>query len=606
MTSIQLPARDERVVDTSVADRRRPRLTEVLTIGSVAAFLLVWALPVTHGTGGRAAWALGLGVVSLLPALLLVRPWSRVPLWLTALAMAPAAAGLVVCLTAPTGFDGLDETAGLAYAGGAFLVVRGWVDGHSTRRQLVLVVLALAGLEQFTQAYLPWWGGGSVRTLMTGTFYWHNQYAAFILGTGLVAGVLAVRGSGPARLAGWLVAPWCFASLLFAGSRAGLATFAVCWLLVIGLSVRDRRGRVASLVLLGVALALATLLTSPLLMADSGWFSSTVQAREADESVEGNGQARLVFWRATVELGSHRPLTGAGFDSFGGAGSARMPAEAGLSTYAHNGYLQAFSDGGLLLALAICGAVGATLLVGARWLLAGARRRAGDGSAVAVPVALLALALHAGVDFDWAYPSLVVLFAILAALLPSAPATARARPGSSLLGAVLVLALVSGALPAALRASGLHAADAPVPRWAAPVAALVPVHGALDWLPAAGVCRNELASGRTPAVREHGSRCAAEAAEDDPGLQLLRARAMVLDGHTAAGLASAAEVVSRYGERRPMLRVLYADTLGAAGQVDSAVSVLQDLRAELLSRGLTSQARAVEQVLSRHGSSVTS
>ncbi len=80
-----------------------------------------------------------------------------------------------------------------------------------------------------------------------------------MVGAGVLAGVLAVRAHGALRIVGWVTAPWCLAGLLFAGSRAGLGTFLVVWLVVIVLSFIDSRGRVAALALVAVALGLAHL-----------------------------------------------------------------------------------------------------------------------------------------------------------------------------------------------------------------------------------------------------------------------------------------------------------------------------------------------------------
>jgi O-antigen ligase len=600
MTSLLAPLADPRAEGTT--ERRdapeldaEPRRRQVLGIASsvsVVAAILVWALPVTHGTGGRASWVLATGLLSLLPALVLVRPWRTVPTWQLMVALSPAAAAVTVCLTAPTGFDGLDEAAAYVYCAGLFVVVRGWAS-DGLRRRAVLLLLALVGLEQFTQAYLPWWGSGNVSTMMTGTFYWHNQFAAFMLGTGLVAAVLAVRGSGLLRTVGWVVAPFCIAALLFSGSRASLAILVACWLILTLLSVLDRRGRLAVVTLAVAGVGLATVLSSPWFMDTSGLPTSTVQAREADQSAEGNGRSRLYLWRAAVEVGLEQPVTGAGFDSFAGAGSVHMPADQTMSIYAHNGYLQALSDGGLVLMGAVVAATGAPAVAALRLLW---RRRRGDELlAVAVPLSLLALLLHTSVDFDWAYPSLLALFAVLSALLPGDTGTARSTSRSWAAVALLVV-LVLASVPAATRASGLRATAAGVPPWLSPVAAVLPVHGTLDWLPASGPCRLELTAADA-STRRHGLRCTAAAAEHDPGLQLSRAGSMVANGSVHAGLALADEVLREYGARRPSLVLRHAVVLAEAGRRAAALEELTRLRARYVAGDMNDQVDQVDLVI---------
>lgn len=575
-------------------DRARTSPGGHLATATVVLALLGWAVPLTHGSGGRDPWALGLALVLLAPALLATRPWRVLPGWQLLLAVTPGLVAISVCLTAPTGWDGLDEVATLVYAGLLAVVVRAWATSR-WRRHALLAVLALVGLEQFYQSYVPWWGGGNVYRLMVGTFFWHNQFSAFMVGTGVLAGVLAVRGHGALRIVGWVTAPWCFAGLLFAGSRAGLATFLVVWLVVVVLAFVDRRGRVAVLALVAVALGLATLLASPLLMEDSGSPFATLQGRESQESVEGNGKARLAFWEVAVDLGAEHPLTGAGFDSFGGA-SVRLPEGVTAATHVHNGYLQAFSDGGGPLLAALALATGIPLLAGLRAIASRSRRRDDEVLAIGVPLAMLALILHSGVDFDWSYPSLL---AILAGLV--VPGRERAAPPGTVwprAAAIVAVALLLVSVPAAVRASGLRASAAEVPLWAQPVTSVVPSSGHLSWLPAASVCRSMLRGGDQADLRT-ALDCTERAAADNPGLQMDRAKALVVTGRPDAGTALAAAVAGAYAERRPMLLLGQADVLVTAGRVEAARAILLRLRTVLATTGSDGARATVEDALRR-------
>jgi len=526
-----------------------------------------------------------------------------VPLSHVLMAVAPALAALLVCLTSPTGFDGLDEFAALAYATGLYLAVRGWaVDG--ARRRLVLVAVALAGLEQFAQAYLAWWGGGVVSRMMVGTFSWHNPFAAYMVGTGIVAVVLAVRARGRARLVGWVVAPWLLAALAFAGSRAALGAFALGYVIVVVLAFMDRRGRIGVLAVVAAAWAVAAVLASPLLMENPGAVTRTFADREASQSLEGNGQARLVLWRAAWELGRSHPFTGAGFDSFAGAGSVHVPAETTMSSFAHNGYLQAFSDGGTVLLVAITAATALPLIGGARAVV---RRRRGtsDVEAVAATAGMIGLVLHSGVDFDWSYPSLVALFAILAALVPGRTGTTAVRSDRTgraagtwatrtVWGGVALLLVV--ALPASARGSGLAYPALEPPAWVSAADLGVPTSAHLAWLPAMSPCRSELGTVQRQVV-ERALTCTASAARDDPALAVSRARAYVVLGQESVGLRIAADEIAEWGSRRPLLRYGYALVLLEAGEVDQAEKEIDRLRAELRARNMTYQQISVEQGL---------
>lgn len=530
---------------------------------------------------------LSLGLLSLVPAFVLLRVWRHVPLREAFLAFLPSLAIVVVCLTAPTRWDGLDELATWSYGGGMFVAVRAYLArGLPARRWVVLIVLMLAGLEQFTQAYLPWWGGGSVARRMVGTFYWHNQFAAFLLAIGLVALVLAARGHGAVRLTGWLVTPWCVAAVLFSGSRASIGLFALLSGVALVIALIDRRGRIATVAVLALGVGLSSLLSSPLLMEQSGSAAATVEAREAEQSAAGNGMARLEYWRAAVLLGSERPVTGAGFDTFATAGAARMPTAATASPFVHNGFLQAFSDGGLLLLVTTIVATGLPTAVAARSL---ARRRCRDRDPVsgpAVALGALALMLHSAVDFDWVYPSLLALLAILFAVAMSAagPVTRNTDPVRSI-GWVLVAALLVVAVPAASRASALRATELQVPAWVVVSSLGVPVRGDADWLPNGARCRDGLFSS-DPLVLRDSLRCSAAAAMLDPSLELLRAGAEVELGQEEAGIRRGRRVIAEHASERPMLRVAFARVLRAAGHESAALTQLRLARTTLVERGL--------------------
>jgi O-antigen ligase len=100
------------------------------------------------------------------------------------------------------------------------------------------------------------------------------------------------------------------------------------------------------------------------------------------------------------------------------------------SPLAHNDYLQAFAEGGLLLGLpflAACVLIGIGLL---RVLRSRVHRRAFDVR-TGLAVGALALMAHAAVDFDWTYPALLILFAVVAALA-IAPVLRRPEQAGSL------------------------------------------------------------------------------------------------------------------------------------------------------------------------------
>lgn len=413
---------------------------------SVGATLLWWATVLTWGTGGRDPRVLSYGCLLLAVSLLLVRPWQRTGRTATVLALWLAAAPVVVVLTAPTGWAGAPVAASYTFASLLFLLVAGWAEDPA-RRLAVLALVAAAGGLQFAQGWTAWWGGQNPAGMFQGTFYWHNQ-AGIFLAAGAVAGAALVTfAARPWTVLGAVVAALSGAGVVFSASRGSQIGLAIGLLLLAGCALLAAH-RLRSLVRLGLVSA-GMLLTSSVL-AGPPFFSERVSAfagtAARSESFTGNGVARFTDWRIAGEIFQQWPLTGAGFHSFTSA-SASVGSPEGTS-FAHNGFLQAAADGGLLLALPLWVAVLIGCAVAFRRLPAAMRRR--DHSRAAAAVLLLVLVLHSGMDFDWDYPSLLALSALVGAvaLAPDRQIEAGRLPRgrSALLGvcATLLLLIAAG------------------------------------------------------------------------------------------------------------------------------------------------------------------
>ena len=551
---------------------------------AVVASLLLWLSPLTRASGGRAGLTLTACLVLLFPALAVVRPWRRVGA-LDLVAFAPAAAALLACFVAPTGFDALVGVASYAYAALLFVLVRGYLLGGG-RAGLVVGVLMLGALDQFATSWWSWYGGQQSASLMVGTFYWHNQFAVYMAALGILGAAVLARGSGRVRWFAGLGLVLAVPSLAFAGSRATLVLFVLAWAVLAVVSARRPRALVPLVAASLLGLGLTAGLASPLLMAHSSGISANVEQRE---SALGNGSARLVYDRVAVDLVARHPLTGTGFGSFADASSPLMPTNLQPTDAVHDGYLQAFVDGGVALGIAVGVVALLPLAIGARRLRRhrlGRRGDTADAVLVGSVLALGVLALHSAVDFDWTYPSLVALYAVLAALAvtrarqaPGAPTatpvpTDRSvaltpsgvgpvapprRSRTALVALVVVATALVVALPAAVRTSAVDAPDQAVPTWAHVAALGVPVGRDVPaWLRGTTTCQAELRGefGVLPAAQvDSALTCTARAAADSPALQLIRAGALLHLGRAAQASALAAATVARYGARIPQLVV---------------------------------------------------
>ena len=374
-------------------------------------------MPFAQATGGRDSWALTKAAVVVVVALIAAKPWQRLRVGTLALAVAVAGAALIVCLVTPPGWFGATRASSYGVAAGAFVAVASYA--RSVRRAyLIGAIVAAAGAVQFCRSFVTWWGGRDQSIPMVGTFYWHNQYAAFLLAPALVALTLLVNHRPPWRLVGWVVAPLAVAGVVYSSSRGGLGILIGGWLLigVLASRVKPNRGALvrwlaASVLAAGVTLALAG---PPFFSTSASPFAGAQARSSAGGTADASSSYRLQMWHEAVIVFDHHPAVGVGYGALESTAAKLTPATWPRSPLAHNDYLQALAEGGLLLGLpflAACASVGVGLLRGLR---SRARRRVLDVRTGLI-VGAGALMAHAAIDFDWTYPALFTLAAVVSA-----------------------------------------------------------------------------------------------------------------------------------------------------------------------------------------------
>lgn len=391
----------------------------------VVAGLAWWATYLTWGTGGREPHVLSVGCALAALGWLLVRPDRVLRRPVLLLGHALSLGAVAVVLTAPTGLAGRDDAAAWVLTAQTGLLLLAWAR-DDVRRLVLLTALLGAGGAQFAQGWLPWWGAQDPEKLFQGTFYWHNQVGIFLAASAVLALATLADGGRLARLC-WVVAPLAVAGTLFTTSRGSQLALLLGVVLLLALAGRSVAPRLR--VLGGLALGWATswVLTGPPFFDER--VAPTAGTAARSESFVDNGVTRVEDWAAAWDVFARWPLTGGGFDGFrAGTVAAEVGERAGATAYAHNGYLQALSDGGLLLALPLLGVLATVAWTVARALPAAVRR--GDLTQVGAAVTLLVLGLHSGMDFDWAYPSLLLMVPLVAALaLP--PGTGAVDPAAA-------------------------------------------------------------------------------------------------------------------------------------------------------------------------------
>jgi len=414
---------------------------------AVVALLAWWATYFTWGTGGREPRLLSVACVLAALAWVAVRPERSLSRWALLPVAALAVGACLVVAFSPTGWAGRDDAGAWVLAAATGPVLLTWAGGPvdsrriELRRTLLVVALLGAGGAQFAAGWLPWWGAQDPAKLFQGTFYWHNQVGIFLAAIGVLA--LAVAGSGgPLALLGWVVAPLCVAGTFFSTSRGSQLSLLLGFALVLALiGGRAVLPRVKVLLTGALGVAVSVVLTGPPFFAERVSPAAGTAARS--ESFVGNGVTRLEDWAAAWQVFERWPLTGAGFDGFRAATEAvGVGHRAGRTAYVHNGFLQGLTDGGLLLGLPLLLVTLVLAVAVCRGLPSVVRR--GEGVRVGAGAALLVLVLHSGMDFDWAYPSLLLLPALVAPLALGPHGRPR-RPVAWWPTALAVALLVTGA-----------------------------------------------------------------------------------------------------------------------------------------------------------------
>jgi O-antigen ligase len=121
------------------------------------------------------------------------------------------------------------------------------------------------------------------------------------------------------------------------------------------------------------------------------------------------------MWRESASVFEHHPIAGVGYGGLEAAGAQLTPAGWPRSPLAHNDYLQALAEGGLLLGLPFLVACGAIAFGLVRVGRSRVHSRVVDVR-TGVVIGAMALMAHAAIDFDWTYPALFSLTAVVAAL----------------------------------------------------------------------------------------------------------------------------------------------------------------------------------------------
>jgi len=315
---------------------------------------------------------------------------------------------------------------------------------------LILMLVVAGVLIEVAESWLAWWGGADASAPIIGTFFWYDPFAAFLIAGTVIGLSFWLLRSGPVALLGLLGCVLGTVGLVYSTSRAAGACFGIAAVIVVVAYVASsgvaglRRAAIA----LGVTVFSVWAIAGPPFFAHRSLPFAGTTSRGSSQSLSQNGGYRVDFWHEAIGVFTRHPLTGGGFHSLAVASAGHVPRAWPLSPLAHNGYLQALSDGGLLLGIPFLTALAflAWWVVGS--LVRAARTRDVSTAGLVVPLTLGALLAHSAVDFDWSYAADFAVVAVLAGLMAGARwsiASPPKRPRSRLVAtAVLVGVALTG------------------------------------------------------------------------------------------------------------------------------------------------------------------
>jgi hypothetical protein len=410
-----------------------------------------WLVLAPRLEGGRGAGAVTGGAILIALATLAIQPHRFVPPAAIWLALAVSAGALGVALTSHTGWAGATTAASYVCVAWLLVAVAAAAVRDARVPNLVLLLLVAGVLVEIAESWFPWWGGSDAGQPLFGTFYWWDPFAAFLLAGTVIGLSFWLRRSGPFAAFGLVACMLGTIGIVYSTSRAAGACFAlavvvVCALHCVGHGLAGLRRVLVALA--ATAFAVWAIAGPPFFPHRVLPFATTA-SRTVGQSLSQNGGYRVDFWREALGVFHRHPLVGGGYHSLATASIGHVPVAWPLSPLAHNGYLQALSDGGLLLGVPFLLAA----LVVAWWVVSGlvsaARRRDFSTAALVVPLCLGALLAHSAVDFDWSYSADFALVAILGGLVAATrwstpPADAKARGSRLVAAAVLAGVALTG------------------------------------------------------------------------------------------------------------------------------------------------------------------
>lgn len=306
------------------------------------------------------------------------------------------------------------------------------------------------GREQLVRAYLVSAGAFGVAALfmffatpyprLTGTFYWPNPAAAYLM-PAIIIGLDKLRRASGRRAYWWVGMAGGFLALFWlTDSRAGslvLLVFAVIYLAII----KGNRGYWTKLLFvlgLGIGLSFGLNLLSSKVAHHRSNFVPGSRFAEVAGGEPTSLKDRIYYLESGMAMWWRHPVGGTGAGTYGDVHPLYQQRVVSAAKNAHNFFVQLAAE---------LGAVGLLALAAVGLSLVGGCLRGLVENPEMLPAALgaAAIVVHSSLDIDASYPSLLMLVAVLSGLVYSQGLARRraARFWVPATAAVLLVPLVS-------------------------------------------------------------------------------------------------------------------------------------------------------------------
>ena len=239
---------------------------------------------------------------------------------------------------------------------------------------------------------------------LTGTFYWANPAAAYLI-PAIILGLDRMRRTAGRAQYGWmaLAVLWGTAFWL-TDSRAATAVSAIIIGLYLLISKLNRRFWIlfvfSAILVFGASYGLVQL--STVTVQHSHKVAPGSRFKEAAKGESTSGGDRLYYLGSALQMWASHPLGGVGAGAYGDVHPQYQSRVVSASTSAHNVYVQILAELGI-------GGVALTAAVLLLLMLGSLRGLFSNPALLPVALGTLGLLLHFGLDIDARYPALLSL-----------------------------------------------------------------------------------------------------------------------------------------------------------------------------------------------------